>query len=239
MSWTGEELIAGLRAFLDDTPGDLDPASEDPADTQWSDEELIGYWNAGWNELCLRAPLFDATSDQTLVVVGSGGRAALPPAVLWVERATVQGVQLPRTDTRTLDDVMGSEIEPWETLSGTPEAYLIEDSQPLTLRLVPAPTVETAVRLTVRRGPLVPLDIAALGDPVAEIVSETQRQHIVWWAASLAYQRRHSSSYAPDLAAANLAQFERAVGPRPDPAGLAFVRATAGRPRGRVRAYPY
>ena len=240
---TGADWLKRLRAHIADQSGDLLAGEEYDRDTcDFSPDDLVGFFNAGREEFCLRRPIYQSTGDLALVTVdGAGdGRVTLGAPVLWVERVLVAGVPLPRTDTAAMDDYFPArpgDSDPWELRTGTPKAYLIEDGQPLVLRLWPAPTTDTAVALRIRRGPKTPLTLGTLNAELADALSERDGQAVLWWAASLAFQRPDSSTYSEALVAANAARFEAAVGPRPDPAELAFRQRTAGRPPLRTRTY--
>jgi hypothetical protein len=243
---TGADWLRLLRRHLDDMPGDVSGLADpdyDPVTCRWTPTELAHYFNAGWEELCLRAPIHDASSVVALVTVpgGVGAAVALHPCVLWVERVTQANVLLSRLWADDLDDAYSTSAQPWEEVTGTPTGYLLSDERPLALRLFPAPVADTALRLAVRRGPRVPLCADDgdnnLEDDLVDPLGVRDGQAVIWWATSLAYQRPDADTYSEGLAAQNQARFEQQVGPRPDVREVAFKRAAAGRPPMRVRVH--
>ena len=203
---TLEDLIAAARVALQD--------EQEPY--LWSDEVLVGYLNEGVQEACERAKLIEDATTQALCripVIPGQASYALHPSVLEVRRATFNGRVLAETSIQALDE----QDPAWENRQGSPNRFIYEQptsaAKPV-IRLVPAPTMDGVLGLTVYRGALKPL-VADIGSGKPEIA---ERFHIklIDWVCRCAYLRPDPDGYDPTKAQTHEALFERNFGARPD-----------------------
>jgi hypothetical protein len=164
----------------------------------WGDDELDLYINQAINEAHIRSRnLVDSSSACTLINVVAGQSSyGMSPAIFYVDRVfdINQGLYLIKTGVDELDSCFGR----WESATGTTPTHYIEDInhqgtdcyKDRSIRLYPAPTVPTQLRLTVYRTQSRPLS-----DNDEPKLPSYQHADLIWWVLHLAYQKADSDSY--------------------------------------------
>lgn len=199
----GELLDIVRRSDLDDTAQPY----------LWSDDELTEYADDAQKQACRRGRLLvDSTTDAIceIAVVAGTSVYTLDPRVIRINRARLSSESLPLRfmQVRALD----AQAPGWEDWEGTPE-YLVPDWQSGGIRLVPNPTANATLGLTVVRLPL-----AELNDPDDDFeIRDEYLRELRHWIVYRAYMKRDSETFKPDKATEALALFEREFGP-PQPA---------------------
>lgn len=125
----------------------------------WESKELVHYLNQAIQEACERALLIE--DRHTPAVCGFTARQAmdtysLHPCVLKIKRLTVGGRPLTESSVEDMD----AESPGWEARTGMPTHFIFEGAQggkPPKLQLVPTPSKDMDVRMTVYRGAIRPL----------------------------------------------------------------------------------
>lgn len=130
------------------------------ADTQepfmWQTKELVHYLNLAVQEACERAFLIEDrhTPSVCQFVTQSGVDSyTLHASIIKIKRITVASKLLHETSVEELDAQMSG----WEGRTGKPHSFILEGPQGgvrSRVRLVPTPTVEAQVQMTVYRGAL-------------------------------------------------------------------------------------
>jgi hypothetical protein len=173
---TQSELIAAFRSLADDT-----------VETYlWSDDEVRTYLCEAEKEAATRAKLlFDDSSvlySQVTLAVGQS-TYVLNPLVLTVQRVTLAGEKL----TKKTKAILDAEIPDWETTTGTPLYYILQDQS---IRVVPIPEATGTLHTDVVRLPVI------MKERGPEIHS---RYHfkLLDWALHLAYSRRDADTFDP------------------------------------------
>ncbi len=175
----------------------------------WSDAELLRHVVEAQEQAAQRARLFvDSSTVATCQIALVGGTAvyAMDARVIRINRARVSTEQLP------LGLIMARDIDRcvpgWEDETGTVPTHAIVDWQSGSVRMYPKPTAAGTVNMTVVRFPLTepndPDDLLELND--------RHCRHLHHWVAYRAYLKRDSETNRPDLAAEQLALFEREFG---------------------------
>jgi hypothetical protein len=208
------ELRTALRQRLDDLA----------SPQLWSDDELTAYLNEAQREAAERALLlYDSSSSVTQLRVSAGTALYnVDPLVLRIDRAVLasNGNVLRRTTTDELDnevchwlyiDAYGvaSANTPWELRTGQPRGYI---EQIGSIRLVPIPTSDDLVKLSLWRVPLE--DMADDGDEPE--IPPRHHARLIDWGERCAYLKRDSDTYDANKAALAEARFTAFFGERPD-----------------------
>lgn len=196
------ELIVAFREDADDEHGFK----------LYPDAQLARWATEAEQEAALRARLlYDDSSDlTTLAVAADGAVVTLDPAVFAIDRATYT----PSTGGRPRElelvglDVIRDHFD-WETRSAT-RPYYMAHYERSRLRLWPNPAVAGTLQLGVYRLPLAALEDL---DDEPEIPPEHHRG-LVDWMLHRGFNKKDSEQYDPQRAAAALARFEAAFGPR-------------------------
>lgn len=236
---TGQWWINRLRSLLA-AETDLIVDETDGAEDFWTLDDLIHYFNAGFEEFCHRRPIHDTTSSVTSVVVPTTGSISLDSSILWVEQVIAGNRQLARTTELELDAAFPGypgDPSPWRSKSGDATHWHPTTGTPMALRLYPLPAAETTASLTVKRLPLEPLTSGNVNEELADPLSSRDGQAVLLWAASLAFDRDDSETYNPNKSAVLANKFDAQVGHRKDPADVEFMQRVSGSPPTRTRAY--
>lgn len=176
----------------------------------WSDEEIVQYLNWSEQEACTRAKLLkDSTSSFcTLAFTTPVATATLDETIFEVERVSVAGKLLARTTVQELD----AEAPGWELTSASVPTRYIHEGQ--TLTLVPTPSVNVTVKLTVYRLPLV--DMTADNDAAVPEIHRLHHPRLLDWVYRCALLKNDSETINPVKAAEYEARFAASFGYRPD-----------------------
>lgn len=206
---------------------------DDPNDPHlWDDAFCLSALNRGQREACNRQDLiFDATTatygttDAPLcripLVVG---QQSYHLDVHWnqIENLIVAGVPLIK---RSMEEMEGA----WRTATGPVCEYV---QRLYTVYLVAIPANDLAGQYLYVEGYRMPLTVVDDMDVEMEIPPEFQ-DHLKWWVAHEAYNKRDAETYNPQRSLECKAEFERIFGP-PVPAGVRmhqFNEPRIGRPR--------
>lgn len=180
----------------------------------WKTPELVEHCDDAQNEACRRGRLIvDSSTEKTCQIALEAGTAvyALDARIIRVNRAKVAGESLPMKFCMSRD--LDARYAGWEDDTAPTPTVIVPDWETGLIRVVPAPTVDGTLAMTVVRLPLTPLTGV---DQALEIRAHYQR-NLRHWIAHRAYLKRDSETYDPKKAAEALAYFEREFGP-PRPA---------------------
>ena len=179
----------------------------------WADDEIVRYLNSAVEEACERAKLIeDRTTPDCCSLDISAGEAQYPlhESVLHVKRLALNGRPLDETSEEELD----CESRGWEARSGAPRAFFtVNQTQ---VRLVPTPTADATLALTVYRRPLSPIDPAKFTGKEEIEIPVQYHLRLMPWVYRSALLKNDAETINPVKAADFEAQFERAFGKRPD-----------------------
>ena len=182
----------------------------------WSSELIVRYLNEAVQEACERAKLIeDRTTPVVCSIALQAGEStyALHPSILEIKRATIGGRRLDETSVEAMD----ADCPGWESLQGTPRAYIFEQASggsPARIRLVRTPADAETLSLTVYRGALKPLS-ADLDTGKPEI-PERFHERLMDWVLHRAYLKQDADTFDPNKAAVSLGLFVQSFGARPD-----------------------
>lgn len=236
---TGQWWINRLRSLLA-TETDLIVDETDGSEDFWALDDLIHYFNVGFEEFCHRRPIHDATSPVASATVPTTGSVSLDNCVLWVEQVLADNRRLAKTTQADLDAAYPgypNDTTPWRATVGDPTHWYATTGRPIVLRLYPLPSAATAISLEVKRLPRVPLTSGNLNAELVDPLSDRDGQAVLFWAASLAFDRDDSKTHDPNRAAVLAAKFDAQVGARKDPADIEFMQRVSGMPAMRTKAY--
>jgi hypothetical protein len=200
-----DELICRFRHDMDDviknTSGSLD-------DAQWSQALVAAYVDDAQNEAAERSKLlFDRTSVPVchINVTTENTRYSLDKRVLEVQRCFFHG-DAENFEVKIYSRVMLDNVLPgWrdETFSGN-KAVSVDDT---TLELAGSSDIEGQLRLEVYRLPLIPASISGQIE-----ISARNHIYLLDWMKHLAYSKRESDLYSPQLATDHERRFEERFG---------------------------
>lgn len=182
----------------------------------WSSELIVRYLNEAVQEACERAKLIeDRTTPVVCSITLQAGEPtyALHPSVLEIKRATIGGRRLDETSVEAMD----ADCPGWESLQGTPRAYIFEQASggsPARIRLVRTPADAETLSLTVHRGALKPL--SADIDQAKPEIHERFHDRLMDWVLHRAYLKQDADTFDPNKAAVSLGLFVQSFGARPD-----------------------
>ena len=206
------QLIVDCREELDD----------EIAPHLWSDEYLTKRLNDAVQEAALRARLLvESDRNDICRIAVTAGRAeyTLHPSVVVVRRASLASDRsnpLIRTTTAALDG-WDRCSNTWRTDTGTPE-YIVRDAQSRKITLVPIPTEDTFLHLTVWRNPAE--DEVMEDDTDEPAIDAMYHDKLFHWAVFRALTRRDTEQNSTKDADRHLTEFETVFGPRPTAAQL-------------------
>lgn len=206
--------VEDTRRLLDDFGGDAASGtwSTDDSRCQTSNAALVEYLDEARHEYCERNPVQDATSTLTIATATAAGlgRVTLDSRILAVMSVALAatGEILPRASVSRLD----MDRPNWRTETGTPSAWLDDEADGM-IRVVPAPTANTALSMVVQRGPLTALSWNAPTTEIADI-PVGHHQSLCYWAAKRAMETRDEVN-SQALAATWEAKWLALVGPKP------------------------
>ena len=132
----------------------------------WETTELVHYLNQAIQEACERALLIeDRHTPEVCWFTARQGMDtySLHPCVLKIKRLTVGGRPLTETSVQEMDE----QSPGWERRTGMPTHFIFEGAQgarPPKVQLVPLPSNDMDVHMTVYRGALRPLRESCEGE---------------------------------------------------------------------------
>ena len=196
---TLNDLISAFRNRADDT---AEPYL-------WSDAEVKQYLNDAENEAADRARLIlDASTAATCQIAAVAGTAtySLHQTILDVRRAKIgDSNPLLKTSVEELD----MEWPEWESAKGEPTCYVDAEG---VIRLVPEPTENGVLSLSVHR---LPLESMVLGADAPEIHARYHTR-LIDWALRCAYLKRDSDTHNSEMAEHYELAFNLSFGIKPD-----------------------
>lgn len=221
------ELIDDFRARVDDTGGDTGTVPSgfsyyweySDSGCLWKNREITQFFNWAHREIAMRRPYRDSTSTGicTKTVVAGTARYTLDPVILSIEdvllastgrslqKTTIRDLRLLAVGTQSLTG-----IEAWKTTSGVPQ-YYCEDAEPGKITLIPVPSADDSLLMTVYRLPLDPFSWTTRTSELDEPPMQLQ-ETLVQGAMARAYQKRDADTYDPRHAAFHEAQFNQMAG---------------------------
>ena len=224
---TLEEMVTIFRQEVDDLPGDTVTDvnwKNDDTGLLWSNQEAVRYANRALNEYCVRNPIHDSNTQQTITHIAYAAdtqKGTLSDKILAIKRAkfvaTASGdeqILLKRTHGWMDHFVPDWALEGNASTPGTPEFY-IEDLDLRSIMLYPLPDVAGTVHLTVGRMPFKQMGwtLRHLDSPE---IDEEHHFDLIDHMVYQAYQKRDAETENPELSAAALDRFTANVGVRPD-----------------------
>lgn len=221
------EAVDLVRELLSDYGGDREvPWAIDDSACDASNAKLVRYLDEARAEYRLRHPLRDDSTVEVVrptVTAAAAGHLPLHVSVLWL--CAVRLADLTLLPFAAADD-LERRAGDWLALTGEPECWTYVDER--AARLVPAPVVDTPLRLVVDRLPIGELSWAQRDQAIAD-VPEGEQQALVFYAAKRALETRRN---AGDIGLAQMhgMAFERLAGARPTSQQLAVRRRLAAGP---------
>lgn len=218
MSFTPGELKDIFRSEVDDKEGGN--AGED---FLWSDEDVFRYMHRAQRQfvrdtriLRKTAPFTPALTELAFTASGATGFLTVDSRITRITRARMATSAAANADPLEIanaedlddgffvNDYHSIFVGDWENKTG-PARFLIANLQENQVRLVPIPTIDDTVRLTVMHLPLqtVSCDTAAL-----EVTEEEDQQTMLLWMQHLAYLKQDADTYDKDLSEKFKAEFK-------------------------------
>jgi hypothetical protein len=218
------DLITHCRLRLDDVQPQsatspatnlelLEQAADDVDQSEllWSDPELTLYANEAVRQVALRTRCIRDTDKDgvgvTQIAVSAGtGVVTLDPRILAITRVYWDGVPLPVTKERMMDEYSST----WRTDTGAVEAFILRHGA-REIMLYRPPEVDGTLTLDVVR-----LPITLMSNPADEPeIQLAYRVECLHWMCHLAYLKNDADTRDPAQAALYANLFAQAVGPQP------------------------
>lgn len=209
MSYVPYNVIQDFRSDVDDTVSTR---------FLWSDSECLRYFNRTREEFARRRPIVDNTTDDdanslplTQFTVVSGTRDyTYSPLIQTIDKVVLDstGYELGKYTPDSLNEYNRN----WRQLSGVPEIYVEGLNGPNAISLIPKPNAADTVYMTISRQVLAPITLANWTTAVTEPDDEWQ-ESLIQGMKRLAYRKKDSDVYAPELAAEAEQAFTAMVGP--------------------------
>lgn len=208
---TLDDLITEARLQLSDPEM---PGSGDDSDSLWSNDELTLYVNQAINEACLRSKLIKDASTASVcqIAVSAGTRSyAVSPKITYIDRAKLASGNFPLAGSSVAD--WDYENANWDSDTGTPTEYAM-DYEDGKITLDKEPIANDTLNLIVYRRPLedIKYQLRKIKSPE---IPEEYHYHLIDWVRHLAYEKKDSETYDPDLSMKHYQKFEVTFGPRP------------------------
>lgn len=185
---------------------------DDASPPLWSDEDIAAYLDEAVREACERARLIeDSTTPAVTILAVMAGQASyqLHPSVIDLKRATYLGKPLDLSSVEAEDQ----NDMTWENRVGSePLRYIYSGMG--TLRIVPIPTVDLTLKLTVYRYPLV--NLSADNDQQTPEIPDVFHSRLKAWIYRCAYLKQDADAFNKSSSQEFEAQFERSFGVRLD-----------------------
>ena len=201
-----EDLIELIRTELGD--------KEEPF--LWETKELIHYLNHAVQEACERALLIEDRSTARVCRFKTApgiDTYELHASLIKIKRITVAGKLLHETSVEEMDAASGN----WEQQFGQPHSFIFEGSQggmKPKVRLIPRPTAEADVQMTVYRGAIAHITERTLCDEPE--VPWSMRDALKYWVLRCAYMKVDTDAQNPVKAAEYEGLFTAVFGSKPD-----------------------
>ena len=209
MSFSPSELKDIFRREVDDIEGG---SARD--DFLWSDEDVFRYMHRAQREfvrdtriLRKTAPFTPTLTQLTFIASGATGFLPIDSRITRITRARMATSAAANADPLQIanaadmddgffvNDYHSLFLGDWENKTG-PARFLIQDLQENQVRLVPIPTIDDVVRLTVMH---LPLQTVSCDTATLEVTEEEDQQTMLLWMQHLAYLKQDADTYDKDL----------------------------------------
>lgn len=203
MAYTVSDLLTIFRSEVEDTVEEY----------LWSDTEFFQYLDEAQKEFARETDYFkDVSSAMTsLTVTADDPWVDIDPRIIEIRRVKITGRSTPVQviNYNELDRVYtmsryGEEISGnWETSQGTPK-YLVTDIETDKGRLVPIPTDNATLTLSIIREPLEDIE----GEhSTLELTESIHQRSLLMFCKAMAYMKQDSETFDPDAAEKHRADF--------------------------------